>query len=95
MSLRFLQIAAVVVAAELLAGCMLVEQTQEFTRQSLRVFKPRPTDWDDTQDPSDEWKWVGDETRPHYDRERDPDRWFKKYVMSEKANAIEHNLGVD
>ena len=54
------------------------------------MFTPRPFDWDSQPAKDDgEWDFVGDEGRRNYEREKDPDGWYKKYLMSDKANAIE------
>lgn len=60
------------------------------------MFTPRPFDsnYDAGADDGD-WDFVGDEGRREFEREKDPDGWYKKYLMSEKANAIERNLGID
>jgi hypothetical protein len=77
-------------------GCALMESSQEATRQTFRLFKARPSDYrDTTEEEGDEWDYVGVEARGHLPRERDPDRWFKKHLQSEKARSIERNLGVD
>ncbi|MCC7422294.1 MAG: hypothetical protein IT428_18610 [Planctomycetaceae bacterium] len=76
-------------------GCMLVESMTDATKQTWRQMRPKPDDYDPSTESDEEWKFVGKETRQHYRRERDPDRWYKKYIMSEKANSIEHNLGID
>jgi hypothetical protein len=77
-------------------GCMLVESMTDATKQTWRQMRPKPDDEDPSAEAEDEdWKFVGKETRQHHARERDPDQWFKKYIMSEKANSIERNLGID
>lgn len=78
-----------------ITGCMLVESVTDATKQTWRQMRPKPDDYDPSTETDEEWKFVGKETRQHYGRQRDPDRWFKKYIMSEKANSIEHNLGID
>jgi hypothetical protein len=60
------------------------------------MFTPNPDDWDKGADEdAGEWDFVGDEARGDQVREKDPDPWFKKHLMSEKANSIERNLGID
>ena len=91
-------IVSVVLAStlSLQTGCSLFESSREFTRQSLRAFKPRPTDYRDfTEEEDDEWGFVGKEARGHRELEKDPDPWFKKYFMSEKARNIDRNLGFE
>jgi len=78
------------------AGCGLVEGPRSATRRMTRMFTPNPTDWDKGADEdAGQWDFVGEEGRGEQERERDPDQWFKKYLMSEKANSIERNLGID
>lgn len=77
------------------AGCVMVDVMKDATVQTWRAFRPKPTDWDPGDDPEKEWDFVGDEARPFLGHERDPDRWYKNYVMSPKANSIERNLGID
>ena len=80
----------------LCAGCSLVEHPKSASRRLTRMFTPRPFDWDSQPAKDDgEWDFVGDEGRRNYEREKDPDGWYKKYLMSDKANAIERNLGID
>lgn len=77
-------------------GCHLVEHPKSAARRMTRMFTPRPDDWDsEVNEDVEEWDFVGEEGRGDQTRERDPDPWFKKYLMSEKANSIERNLGID
>lgn len=79
-----------------LAGCAMVESPRSAMRRMTRMFTPRPTDTGEEIDNDDgEWDFVGDEGRADCDRERDPDPWYGKYIISDKARAIERNLGVD
>jgi hypothetical protein len=78
------------------SGCVVFEAAQKMTRESFRSLKPRPTDHrDPTEEANHEWDYVGNEARGNRPREQDPDRWYKKYVQSEKARSIERNLGID
>ena len=52
-------------------------------------------DEDEEEETDDPWKFVGDEGRAGLDREEIPDPWFGKHLYSEKARAIERNLGFD
>jgi hypothetical protein len=80
----------------LASGCSMVEHPRSAMRRMTRMFTPNPTDFDEQSDEdTGEWDFVGDEGRGEQDRERDPDQWFKKYLMSEKANSIKRNLGID
>ncbi|MEN9556860.1 MAG: hypothetical protein RLZZ232_3146 [Planctomycetota bacterium] len=79
----------------LLAGCSLVEHPKTASRRFGRMFTPRPFDGESVDEDNGEWDFVGDEGRAEYDREQDPDPWFGKYLMSDKARSIERNLGID
>ncbi len=75
-------------------GCALLNQTQEFTRQSFRAMTPRSSDYyDPSEAVEDDWSIVGHEGRGDTPLEQDPDPWWGKYIMSPKARAIEQNLG--
>jgi len=77
-------------------GCTLVDWTRQSTVNTLRMFKPRQTDYrDETEEDDDEWDFVGHEARGTQKRERDPDRWWHKWVISEKHRSIDRNLGID
>lgn len=78
------------------SGCSMIEHPKSAMRRMTRMMTPNPTDFDEQSDEdTGEWDFVGDEGRGDQTRERDPDPWFKKYLMSEKANSIERNLGID
>ena len=77
-------------------GCSLVEHPKSAMRRMTRMFTPNPEDWDKgTAEDAGKWDFVGDEARGDQSREKDPDPWFKKHLMSDKANSIERNLGID
>ena len=76
-------------------GCALVDKGKEVSRQTWKVFKPRPTDYrDPTEEESDEWEFVGKEARGDRPLEKEPDP-IKRLIMSPKARNIERNLGID
>lgn len=78
------------------SGCSMVEHPTSAMRRMTRMFTPNPRDFSDgSEEDTGEWDFVGEEGRGDRTRERDPDPWFKKYLMSEKANSIERNLGID
>lgn len=79
------------------SGCTsMIEPISELNRETLRVFKPKPFDLDWTgEDEIDQWKYVGDEARGDRPKEKDPDPWYQKYIMSAKARNIERNLGIE
>ncbi|MCA9083772.1 MAG: hypothetical protein KDA81_06940 [Planctomycetaceae bacterium] len=87
-----------IVAGLLLAstGCGMFTPPREAFSQSLRMFRPNPLDGPlEPKDTPDEWGFVGKEARGDQDRERDPDRWWQNWIMSEEARNIERNLGID
>ena len=79
-----------------LAGCAMVESPRVAMRRMTRQFTPNPVDnGDDSDKDKGEWDFVGDEGRADYHRELDPDPWWGKIFVSEKARSIERNCGVD
>ena len=79
----------------LLTGCAVVDSGKAGLRSTWKIFKPRPTDYQDpTEEEDDPWSSVGKQARGDrpIDKENDP---LKKYMMSSKARNIERNLGVD
>ena len=79
----------------LATGCHLLEHPKNASRRFGRMFTPKPFDGEVADDDHGEWNFVGDEGRADYAREQDPDPWFGKYLMSDKARSIERNLGID
>lgn len=87
---RWLLLAVCCVIPALGAGCGTFETTSNFA-QSNFVDRPDPTDQQ-----NDAWvDEVGREARGSKTREKDPDPWWGKYFMSEKARSIERNFNVD
>ena len=85
-----------VVASAGLSGCALFEPWGDFWHAVKRDAKPSATDGrDTTEDSQHQWGFVGSEGRRGQDAEVDPDQWWRKYVMSEKARSIEENLGYE
>ena len=77
------------------SGCALLQPAKTFAHASWRAFRPKPNDYRDmTEESDDQWAFVGEEARGARPVEHDPDP-FKKFLMSEKARSIERNLGVD
>ncbi|MCE2793845.1 MAG: hypothetical protein ACK5TG_15280 [Planctomyces sp.] len=77
-------------------GCSLVESPKSASRRFTRMFTPNGRDWSDpAQEDNGEWDFVGDEGRAEFAREQDPDPWYGKHLMSDKARSIERNLGID
>ena len=78
------------------SSCALMEPVQEIQRETVRMFRPKTSDYrDSTQDEIDEWESVGREARGDQPFEHDPDPWWQNYIMSPKARSIERNLGID
>ena len=77
-------------------GCVLTDMFRESARQTKRIYTPRSTDYRDlSEEEGDEWAYVGEDARGGQMREQDPDPWWKRWIMSEKARNIERNLGFD
>lgn len=77
-------------------GCNLVQSPVSATQQMMGMFRANPSDWTDSSTEDDgEWDFVGDEGRAEYAREQDPDPWFGRFIISDKARSIERNLGID
>lgn len=87
---------ALLLLSTLTTGCQVVDATREMTRQTVSMITPRGFDErDPTEETGDEWEGVGDEARGERPIERDPDPYWRKYVMSSKARNIESNLGFE
>lgn len=79
------------------AGCnAIMEPISELNHQTMRAMKPKPfdSDWSGEEE-IDQWASVGDEARGDRPKESDPDPWWQKWVMSNKARNIERNLGIE
>ncbi len=80
-----------------LSGCLLTEAARPVTRYMKNTFNFQGTDYNDPTEEDDE-VWISEaakEGRPNQRIEKDPDQWWRKYVMSEKARSIERNLGFE
>lgn len=78
------------------SGCVLTDLFRESARETKRIYTPNPTDYRDMSEEADsEWDFVGEDGRGNQRREQDPDPWWKRWVMSERARSIERNLGYD
>ena len=86
---RSLVLFACLFASVAASGCSMWDATKRYTR--LKGDDMRDT----TEDSQEQWKIVGDEGRRGQDVEIDPDQWWRKYIMSEKARSIEENLGFE
>lgn len=79
-----------------LPGCMLLEPWGDFWHEVKRNVKPSGDDKRDfTEESQEDWQFVGKEGRKGQTVEKDPDQWYRKYIMSEKARNIEENLGFE
>ena len=79
------------------SGCGLTQTMNSMTHFAKKTFTFRSTDAEDPTEMEDD-AWItdaADEARGDRPREKDPDQWYKKYLMSEKARSIERNLGFD
>ena len=77
-------------------GCAVMDAGREMGASVRNVFTGRPTDRRDPTDEVDSWtSEVGMDARGNRARDKDPDPWWGKYVISEKHREIERNLGVD
>jgi hypothetical protein len=93
---RFFVLAVLPLVLASAPGCVLTDIFRESARQTKRISTPNPVDYrDETEEPGDPWAYVGEDARGNQPRELDPDPWWKRWVMSEKARSIERNLGYD
>jgi hypothetical protein len=77
------------------AGCAIMKEGQELTRQSWEMMKPSGGDYrNTTEEETNEWDFVGKEGRGNEEPIKDPDRLWRQYIMSEKAREIERNLNI-
>ncbi|MBA3314382.1 MAG: hypothetical protein M3552_07385 [Planctomycetota bacterium] len=80
----------------MLTGCLLVEPWGNFWHDVRQAAKPSGADGRDyTEESQEAWEFVGEEGRRGQEIEKDPDQWYRKYIMSEKARSIEENLGFE
>lgn len=87
--MRILLLFAILISPGL-SGCALTNAVKE----TLTMFRPSSDDgWDPTDHPDPQWDSVGIEARggSALEYENDPSR---KWLMSNKARAIERNLGI-
>ena len=78
-------------------GCQsLIDSTRTSRRHITRQFTPSPHDYrDSTAEPEDKWQDFTREARAAHVPEKDPDPWYRRWFMSEKARQTERHLGVD
>ena len=76
-------------------GCGLVQTTKEASRESLKMFRPKPNDYrDTTSEADDEWSEMGGSARAMRPTEKTNDP-LRKILLSPKAQSIERNFGVE
>lgn len=93
---RSLALLCAAVAAAGLPGCLLMEPWGDFWHEVKRNTKLDGKDrHDTTEDSQEQWEFVGKEGRRGQSVEKDPDQWWRQYIMSEKARSIEENLGYE
>ena len=78
-------------------GCQsMIDSTRTSRRQFTRQFTPSPHDYRDSTDESeDKWQEFTREAKAAHVTEKDPDPWYRRWFMSEKARQTESHLGVD
>lgn len=86
-----------IVALFVLPGCTtMMADMQTLWSESKRSMKPSASDYEDSStDEGEEWAFVGEEGRGSEPVEKDPGRFWRKYIMSPQARSIERNLGVE
>ena len=97
---RFLvRTAAVAIVSFVLwtTGCQsVIDSARTSTRQVTRQFTPSPHDYrDSTDETEDKWEEFTREARAAHVAEKDPDPWYRRLFMSEKARQTESHLGVN
>lgn len=97
MKLRCVATVLTTAAVVALSGCAAMKSTHELTRQTLRQFSFRPTDYrDTTEEKEDPWSQVGLEGRGNQPRQKEPDpSWLRNLLSSAKARNIERNVGIE
>lgn len=80
-----------------LTGCTaMVDSARTAQRQLVRQFTPSPIDYrDPTAETVDNWADYTREARAVHTAEKDPDPWYRRWFMSEKARQTERHLGID
>ena len=80
-----------------ITGCQSVmDSAQTSRRQLTRQFTPSPHDYrDSTAETEDKWVEYTREAKAIHPAETDPDPWYRRWFMSEKARQIESHLGFD
>lgn len=77
------------------SGCAVTDSAKAAFSQTARMFRPNPNDDPYEPDVEDKWAFVGEEARGDRPMERDPDRWWRNLMMSERALTIERSLGIE
>ena len=78
-------------------GCQsMSDSTRTSMRHFTRQFTPSPHDYRDaTGESEDQWQDFTREARAAHVAEKDPDPWYRRWFMSEKARQTESHLGVN
>jgi hypothetical protein len=78
-------------------GCQsVIDSTNTTRRQLTRQFTPSPHDYrDSTAETEDKWLEYTREAKATHPAEKDPDPWYRRWFMSEKARQTESHLGID
>ena len=95
MSRLLCRLSAVAIFSTLATGCGLVQTTKEASRDSMKMFRPKPDDYrNTTEEAEDEWSRMGESARSMRPTEKNNDP-LRNILLSPKARSIERNLGVD
>lgn len=76
-------------------GCTLTDSAKTAFKPMTNFIRPSAQDEPLEADVEDEWAFVGEEARGNQPRQRDPDRWWRNLMMSDRALNIERSLGID
>ncbi len=79
----------------LATGCALTDSAKSAFKPVATFLQSGGGDEPLGDQAEDEWAFVGEEARGGRPRERDPDRWWRNLMMSERAKNIERSLGID
>lgn len=81
--------------ASMVTGCAMTDSAKSAFKPMTNFIRPSAQDEPLQADVEDEWAFVGEEARGHLPRERDPDRWWRNLMMSDRALNIERSLGIE
>lgn len=76
-------------------GCTMTDSAKTAYKPMTNFIRSTAQDEPLQPNTEDEWAFVGEEARGNSPRERDPDRWWRNLMMSDRALNIERSLGID